>query len=314
MKRSAVTTGTAIGVLLVLGTLAACSMTPAKPAVGKVFRDCPTCPQMVVVPPGEFDMGEAQGNEPDRYEGPVHHVRINRAFAVGRFELTNGEYREFVKATGHKTAGTGCNVFLGNSVVTPPGTSWADPYYGRPIADDEPVACIRWSDAQSYVNWLAGRTGKKYRLLTEAEWEYAARAGTQGRFTWDASDMSQACKVANTHDLSGAKSSDKLPYAPVNCDDGYQGVAPVGRFAPNSFGLYDMIGNVWEWVEDCYQMPYAAQPADGSAQLAVGCDRRGARGGSWRTDIARNRPGFRGRDPEALTSQIFGTRVARDLD
>jgi formylglycine-generating enzyme required for sulfatase activity len=166
----------------------------------------------------------------------------------------------------------------------------------------------------AYVSWLAGHTGRKYRLLTEAEWEYAARAGTQGRFTWDATDMHQACRQGNVYDLSGARTSDKLPYGPVDCDDGFQGVAPVGRFAPNAFGLYDMISNVWEWIEDCYEMPYGATPVDGSAQLAVGCDRRGVRGGSWRTDIKRNRPAFRGRDPEALTSQIFGTRIARDLD
>ena len=89
--------------------------------------------------------------------------------------------------------------------------------------------------------------------------------------------------------------------------------APVGKFAPNAFGLYDTTGNVWEWVEDCYEMPFPAKPVDGSAQLAKGCDRRGSRGGAWRTEINRQRPAFRGRDPEALTSQIFGTRIARDL-
>ena len=190
------------------------------------------------------------------------------------------------------------------------------PSYGRPIRDDEPVACIRWSDAKSYVSWLAGRTGKKYRLLTEAEWEYAARAGTQGAYTWG-DDKSASCQFANLHDQSAGKLAEskgiKLPYGPAPCDDGYTGVAPVGRLAPNAFGLHDMIGNVWEWVEDCYEMPYGATPIDGSAQLAKGCDRRGSRGGSWRTDYPRQRPAFRGRDPEALTSQIFGTRIARDL-
>ena len=198
-----------------------------------------------------------------------------------------------------------------------PGSNWADPAYGRPIRDDEPVACIRWSDAKSYVSWLAGLTGKKYRLLTEAEWEYAARAGTRGLHTWG-DDKSAACRYANVHDQGAdalaASKGIKLPYRPTPCDDGYTGVAPVGRFAPNAFGLHDMIGNVWEWVEDCYEMPYGATPVDGSAQLAKGCDRRGSRGGSWRTDYPRERPGFRGRDPEALTSQIFGTRIARDLE
>lgn len=294
-------------------SIAALAVAQTATKAGEVFRDCAECPQMVVVPPGEFIMGETEDPEPDRLEGPKRKVQIGYAFAVGRFELTNGEYRRFVAATGHKTAGTGCNVFLVDKVIATPGTSWADPDYGRPIRDDEPVACIRWSDAKSYVSWLSGHTGKKYRLLTEAEWEYAARAGTQGRYVWDAAEASEPCRLANTHDKSGAKAAPTLPSQAADCDDGYAGVAPVGQFAPNAFGLYDMIGNVWEWIEDCYEMPYGATPVDGSAQLKIGCDRRGSRGGSWRTDLKRQRPAFRGRDPEALTSQIFGTRVARDL-
>ena len=149
---------------------------------------------MVTVPPGEFVMGEVEDTERERFEGPKREVRINYSFAVGRYEVTNGEYRQFVAATGHKSAGTGCNVFLVDTVKARPGTSWADPDYGRPIKDNEPVACIRWSDAKSYVSWLAGHTGKKYRLLTEAEWEYAARAGTQGRYVWDASNPGEPCR------------------------------------------------------------------------------------------------------------------------
>ena len=301
----------ALLVLFAVGASFSLAADRAQPA-GRVFRDCKDCPQMVVVPAGKFVMGE-EGGEPERFEGLRHNVTIGYSFAVGRHELTNGQYRHFVEATGHKTAGTGCNVFFGDRVAPQAGTSWSDPGYGRPIRDDEPVACIRWSDAKSYASWLAGRTGKKYRLLTEAEWEYAARAGTQGPYTWG-DDPRLACKFANTHDLAAARTAVKVPYAPVDCDDGFESVSPVGRFAPNAFGLYDMIGNVWEWVEDCYQMPYGATPVDGAANLTFGCDRRGSRGGSWRTDYKRQRPGFRGRDPEALTSQIFGTRIARDLN
>ncbi len=298
----------ALLLLVPLGTASAAGT----PKPGTVFKDCRDCPEMVVVPPGEFTMGR-DGGEPERYEGPERRIKIGYAFAAGRFELTNGQYRRFVEATGHETAGTGCNGFVGDNFTVIPNTSWADPGYGRPIRDDEPVACIRWSDAKSYVSWLAGRTGKKYRLLTEAEWEYAARAGTQGLYAWPEQDLASACKYANVHDRSGAKTSVKLPYEPVPCDDGYIEVAPVGKFKPNAFGLYDMIGNVWEWVEDCYEMPAGASPVDGSAQLTRGCDRRGSHGGAWRSNPARQRPSFRGRDPEALTSQIFGTRIARDL-
>jgi formylglycine-generating enzyme required for sulfatase activity len=300
-----------LAALAALPLLATTAHAAKAPPAGKVFRDCRDCPEMVVVPPGEFTMGR-EGGETDRYEGPLRRVAIPYSFAVGRFELTNGQYRAFVQATGHKTAGTGCNAFFATSVKALPNTNWADPGYGRPIRDDEPVACIRWSDAKAYVSWLAGRTGKKYRLLTEAEWEYAARAGTQGLHTWG-EEEALACRYGNVHDASGARSVPDLPSKPAPCDDGYAGVAPVGKFAPNAFGLHDMIGNVWEWVEDCYQMPYGATPVDGSAQLTVGCDRRGTRGGSWRTAYDRQRPAFRGRDPEALTSQIFGMRIARDL-
>jgi formylglycine-generating enzyme required for sulfatase activity len=292
--------------------LAAAAVAPAGgPKAGKVFKDCKDCPEMVVVPPGEFVMGR-DGGETDRYEGSPHKVTIGYSFAVGRFELTYGQYRKFVEATGHKTAGTACNGYFVDKFIPIPGTSWADPGYGRPARDDEPVACIRWSDAKSYVSWLAGRTGRRYRLLTEAEWEYAARAGTTSLHTWG-EDATSACKFANIHDQSGARTKAVLAYGPAPCDDGFEMVAPVGRFAPNAFGLHDMIGNVWEWVEDCYQMPYGEKPVDGSAQLAVGCDRRGTRGGSWRSVYTRQIPSFRGRDPEALTSQIFGMRIARDL-
>ena len=142
------------------------------------------------------------GGEPERYEGPVHQVTIGYSFAAGRFELTNGQYRRFVQASGQRSSGGGCNIFYGDKAEVVAGANWADPAYGRPIRDDEPVACITWSAAQTYVSWLAGVTGKKYRLLTEVEWEYAA------------------CKFGNIHDASGAKSSDRIPYGPAPCDDG----------------------------------------------------------------------------------------------
>lgn len=201
---------------LLLATLALCAgvgtTAAGRPQPGEAFRDCADCPEMVVVPAGTFLMG-LDGGEPERYEGPVRKVTIGYRFAVGRFEVTNAEYRRFVDATGHKTAGSGCNAFLGTTVQPLANTSWRDPGYGRPIRDDEPVACIRWSDAKAYVSWLAGCTGEKYRLLTEAEWEYAARAGTQGTYTWG-EDAGAACRYANIHDRSGAAAAPGLPYGP----------------------------------------------------------------------------------------------------
>lgn len=278
----------------------------------KEFRDCRDCPVMTIIPPGEFSMG-FDGGEAERYEGPVRRIRIGKSFALGKFEVTNGEYRAFVTATGH-ISGKGCFALRDGTYKQLPGTDWSDPGYRRAIRDDEPVACVDWNDAKAYVAWLAKKTGRPYRLASEAEWEYAARANRDtGRFLWG-EHTETACREANVLDASGARALGDSRIAAAPCDDGYAGVAPVGSRAPNPFGLYDMIGNVWEWVEDCYAMPHPADaPTDGSPQLKDGCDRRGSKGGSWITTITRQTPTFRGRDPAELTSQIFGFRVARDL-
>lgn len=279
-------------------------------APSKEFRDCETCPVMVEIPAGLFRMG-FDGGEKDRYEGPVRDVTVTHRFALGKFEVTHGQYAAFVRATG-RASGPGCNVWIEAKQTVERDTSldWRNPGYGRPPREDEPVACISWEDAEAYVAWLSARTGQRYRLPTEAEWEYAARAGSDTRYPWG-DDPELACLHANVYDASA--SNPAIPWAPTGCADGYAGVAPVGRFAANALGLHDMIGNVWEWVADCYAMPYPATPVDGSAQLDTGCDRRGTRGGGWRTEIKRQRPSFRGRDPMNLLSQIFGLRVARDL-
>ena len=311
------TPDTAARLRVALTALAACAWlagaahaaTPQQP--GAVFKDCPDCPEMVVVPPGKFTMG-FEGGERGRYEGPVRDMEVRRSFAAGRTEVTNGQYRRFVTETGH-VSGKGCNALKDGSYKVLPGTDWSDPGYGRPIREDEPVACIDWNDAKAYAAWLAQRTGQRYRLLSETEWEYAARAGRMGRFTFD--DPKDACRESNVFDQSARRARPELntiPAAP--CDDGFPGPAPVGSLAPNAFGLHDMIGNVWEWVEDCYVMTHTDDaPRDGSAQVRYGCDRRGSRGGSWVSSIERQRPAFRGRDPAELTSQIFGLRIARDL-
>lgn len=251
------------------------------------------------------------GGEKDRYEGPVREVKISRAFALGRFEVTQKQYADFVAATGHE-GGRGCNVWRSatRTLERDATLDWRNPGYGRPPRDDEPVACVSWNDAQAYVAWLSQITAQNYRLPTEAEWEYAARAGSASIYPWG-DDPEQACRYANVYDLSATDAG--IPWPTTRCTDGYPSIAPVGRFAANAFGVYDTIGNVWEWVADCYAMPYPATPVDGRAQLEQGCDRRGTRGGAWRTEIIRQRPAFRGRDPATLLSGIFGFRVARDL-
>lgn len=278
---------------------------------GAVFTDCEGCPDLVVIPPGEFTMGY-DGGEPGRYEGPVREMQIARAFAMGRHEVTHGQFRRFVEASGHQTAG-GCRIWDGESWQEPEWADWTDPGYGRPPEDDEPVACVSWLDARAYVDWLSEKTGQPYRLPTEAEWEYAARAGSEEAFPWGG-DENEACRWANVYDRSG-EAEHGFPWAAADCDDGFAGVAPVGSFPPNALGLHDMLGNVWQWVEDCYIVPYPEDgPRDGSAVQVEGpCDRRSVRGGSWITRMYRHRLSWRGRDPQPTLFSFFGFRVARDL-
>ncbi|MCP4924558.1 MAG: formylglycine-generating enzyme family protein [Gammaproteobacteria bacterium] len=284
---------------------------PVELNVGAVFSDCANCPELVVVPAGRFTMG-FDGGEKDRYEGPVRSIYISKSFAAGRFEVTTAEYARFILDSGHQS-GKGCFVWDGRNAYMNDQADWRDAAYGRPSRAGEPVVCIDWRDAKAYTAWLAETTGQAYRLLTEAEWEYAARAGEQTTYTWG--DLAETgCVYSNIFDRSAINVGVPAVIEPADCHDGHAGVAPVGSREPNPFGLYDMSGNVWEWVEDCYVMPYADGPVDGSAyQVSGSCEVRAIRGGSWITGISRQRPSFRGRDPEGRKSQVFGFRIARDL-
>lgn len=283
----------------------------AIPAVAQTPPD-PAVPAMVTIAAGRFAMGvdetELMRGGEQRPMGPVRQVTIRR-FALSRTEVTTAQFRAFVEASGYRPAET-C---AGSEVGSPnPARNWRDPGYGRPARDDEPVVCVSWRDAQAYAAWLSRKTGQRYRLPTEAEWEYAARGGRTTRWPWGSEDA-QACRFANI--ANADQPNIGTTKAEATCADGYVGVSPVASFAPSDFGLYDMIGNVWEWVEDCSILPYPPAPIDGSAmQMADGaCEKRAVRGGSWRTRLSRQKPSFRGRDPEMLQSQIFGFRVARDF-
>ncbi len=279
-------------------------------AAPKTLRD-KGAPEMVVIPGGSFDMGIdgtelMRGGEGARPLGPVRRVTV-KSFAIGATEVTTGQYRAFLKASGHQQV-PGCAGSPGDANVA---SGWEDPGYGRPARADEPVVCVSWRDAKAYTAWLSGKTGKAYRLATEAEWEYVARAGSTARWAWGDDDR-LACTYGNIANVDQPKTGLATPED--ICRDGFVGVAPVKSFAPNAWGVYDMVGNVFEWVEDCSILPYPAAPTDGSAvEVSGACDKRGNRGGSWRTRLSRNRPWFRGRDPEPTQSQIFGFRIARDL-
>ena len=222
---------------------------------GEVFRDCPECPELVVVPSGSFMMGSPSG-EAGRgaNEGPVHRVAIGYPFAVGVYEVTFREWDACVSAGG-------CG-----------GYRPSDEDWGR---GRQPVIHVSWNDAKAYVEWLSVKTGQGYRLLSEAEWEYVARGGTETARYWGESETGQ-CRYANGADnASGDPDKEK-----ASCNDDYKNTSPVGSFDPNDFGLHDVLGNVWERVEDCSNDSYSGAPTDGSAWESGNCDERVLRGGS----------------------------------
>ncbi len=311
--------------LALAGLVPADSAHAANRPPGSRFADCrELCPQMVVVPPGRFQMGGAGGEE-GRPEWPVHEVRIAYIFAVGRYEVTNAEYARFIADSGHPVS-RGCRSYdkQSGTVSIKPDATFRTPGEGAGGgAANLPVVCVSWSDAKAYTVWLSRRTGHSYRLLSEAEWEYAARAGSAAAYPWG-DDAKDGCRIANVLDRTAEaagtmpafqtlKPGEPSPLA--DCNDGFAGAAPVGSLRANAFGLFDMTGNVWEWTEDCYIAPYAANaPSDGRAYQVEGpCPRRAVRGGSWITVPFRNRSSWRGRDPEDLVTWIFGFRVARDM-
>ena len=282
---------------------------------GSAFTDCDTCPQMVVIPPGSFAMGsDTDAAEAD--ESPVHTVTIGYAFAAGKFEVTRGQFAAFVAATGY-LAEPKCRVLQDGQWRWAAG-SWDDPGFHQ--TDEHPVTCIDWPAAEAYVTWLADTTGKPYRLLSEAEWEYIARAGTSTPKSYG-DDPSRICKLGNIADALAHRSHPSWPAA--ECADGYEFTAPVGSFAANAFGIYDTQGNVAEWVADCYKKHYKDAPADGSPYLFRNwlngnlsksqCDTRILRGSGWQTCPPALRTANRIWYTPSIRMDIHGFRVARDL-
>ena len=269
----------------------------------KRFRDCAECPEMVVVPAGSFMMGSPEGEEGrSDSEGPRHRVTIAKPFAVGVYEVTNGQYSTFARETRHHSGRGDC---------------WND-YRGYSETDAFPVGCVNWHDAQAYVLWLSRKTGAKYRLLSEAEWEYAARAGTDTSRYWG-DNPSSACKYANVVDRTYMEKS-TWTGSYHECRDGHLWFSPVGTFAPNNFGLYDMLGNKWEYIEDCRHGNYEGAPSDGIAWNQSGnCNVGVLRGGSAKSDVwggvnavrsAARVLGF----SRTYYFREFGFRVARTLE
>ena len=259
---------------------------PRKP--GDTFKDCRECPEMVVIPSGSFRMGDVR--HPN--EKPVHAVNIRYTFAVGKYEVTRGEFAAFVRDSGHGADGA-CRYFTGSEWKKSASKNWRDPGFRQ--TDRDPVVCVDWDDAKAYVRWLSRKTGQTYRLLSEAEWEYVARAGTSTKYWWggDIGRNRANCAGCGSH------------------WDNRQ-TAPAGSFSDNPFGLYDTVGNVWEWTEDCWHDNYNGAPADGSAWTTGGnCSRRVLRGGSQSCAPRIVRSAIRGRFVAGSRGYSFGFRVAR---
>jgi len=280
-----------------------------------VFKECVNCPEMVVVPSGSFTMG-SPASEPERWdkEGPQHQVTIGKAFAVGRFHITRDEFAVFVSETGYD-AGSKCWSFEGGKWEELPNWSWRNPGYDQ--TGSHPVACVNWNDAEAYAKWLSKKTGKAYRLLSESEWEYAARGqsspGSYPRYFFG-DDEKDMCRYGNVADQTAKqKISGSKDWTVFSCSDGYAYTSPVGSFRPNAFGLYDMHGNLWQWVEDCYSDSYSAAPNDEAAKTTGDCNLRVLRGGSWVDSPRGLRAAYRSRDNPVNRSYFSGFRLARTL-
>lgn len=273
----------------------------------------PIEPQMVTIQGGEFLMGSARAATTQ----PVHKVAL-KAFRIGKYEVTAAEFQRFVEATRYKGPRM-CLQMASKRWFASVPNEFVDGATLQSLSKFEPATCIGWNGADAYVKWLAKETGKKYRLPSEAEWEYASRAGSTQRYFFG-NDETQACRYANLADRSaeaairrdfdGLESRDHVGVMP--CDDkaGYASI--VGMYEPNAFGLHDTLGNIAEYVQDCEHDSYAGAPADGSAWVDTGCKARVLRGGSWHWRAYH--ASHRGALPADFVGALEGFRVAQDFD
>jgi formylglycine-generating enzyme required for sulfatase activity len=318
----------------------------------RTFRDCPNCPEMVIIPPGSFLMGSSaadtkrdlatvppipRGFSIDRllgltqgqrarqfmqYEHPQHRVMIGKSFALSKYPITTAEFAAFVAATGYRTAS--CHVLIGNHISPTIFPAWQHPGFG--VTGRDPVVCISWNDAQAYIRWLNSKvTGTlqrsnryPYHLPFEAEWEYAARAGTVTSRWWGNGIAAANCNGCGREPEFPTYPSimDGSPSPSLCCDKVQQGTTPIGSYPANQFGLYDMLGNVMEWTDDCWHPNYDGAPTDGGPWDHGDCSKRVVRGSGWNGDGAitwpirsATRTGFGQID----ASNQIGFRVAKTM-
>lgn len=292
-----------LGILVALAAAFLCRVAMADDAAARhSFRDCADCPEMVTIPAGSFVMGSPK-SEPGRFdaEGPQHAVAV-ASFALGKYEVTVAQFAAFLKATEYQPEP--CDRLLGLTWTIAAGGRVESPGFAE--SPRQPAVCLSWVDAQAYIKWLNGRLAHRldadgpYRLPSEAEWEYAARAGTTTARWWG-----EAIGKARANCNGCGSAWDNVRFA------------PVGSFGPNPFGLYDMLGNAWQWTADCWNESYTGAPADGSAWLAGDCSKHVLRGGSWDNlpslirSAARSRADARNRDFDYAS--YAGFRLAKTL-
>lgn len=288
----------------------------------QTIRDCEGCPEMMPLPSAIFTMGVPEGEE-EREAVPVPlrgraspqlRVTIAPGLAMALRTVTVREYAAFVSDTGRATQ-DGCWTFINNGTsyefVERPDLNWRAPGFEQ--AETHPAVCVSWEDARAYAAWISRRAGRTYRLPSEAEWEFAARAGTQASRFWG-DERIPACRYANVADLTMAEALnlDRRSQFSFRCSDNFVHTAPVGSFRPNPWGLYDMLGNVWQWTADCLNPSLAGQPADGSARQAGDCHERMMRGGAWSHLPWHVRAGNRARGTAVDRFAFVGFRLVRE--
>jgi formylglycine-generating enzyme required for sulfatase activity len=295
---------------------------------GETFQDCADCQTMVVIPAGRFKIGSTLEERTREgvpaafgdHEGPVRDIAFAKPFAMATTETTRAQFARFVKAT-NRPIPTECSDY------NPEEDSWAGTKgkivnwqnTGTGQTDDHPVGCVSWQDAADYAAWLSKVTGRSYRLPTEAEWEYAARAGTTTARYWGDS-VTPICTKANimtSGTYAAIKNADSWTDELV-CSNTAAWTKPVGSFEANPWGLFDMLGNGWEWVGDCAAPDHAKLPADGTAQTAANggdCARRLTKGGAFHSRVWLARAATRGEGQDAVHRPLASTiRVVRALD
>jgi formylglycine-generating enzyme required for sulfatase activity len=284
---------------------------------GQSFRDCPECPEMVVIPSGSFIMGSSDADTardlkaatwtPFGFlakaltaEHPQHRVTIARPFAIGKYPVTRSEFSEFIQSANYAISDE-CTIHLNNKYLNTRNTGWKNPGFVQ--SDKDPVTCISWNDARAYINWLNNKIKTRqlsgvanlYRLPSEAEWEYAARSGTQTARWWG--------------DAVGSNNA--------NCDgcgvSWIKSTVPVGRYRPNLFGIYDVLGSIWQWTEDCWNPNYTGLSNDGQATHEGACDVRVSRGGAWDSEAWVLTSARRTRFKAELRENNFGFRLAKNI-